>query len=53
VSRVADYDAGEQLDQRDRQPDLDRDRRCEKNRSRENCSYRDVAQLYLREAWVR
>ena len=38
-----------QLDQRDRDPDLDRDRRGEKDRPREERCYRDVAHgLYLR-----
>jgi len=50
VCRIPDEDTGKELDQRDGQADLDRDRRSEENRPREDGCNSDVAQLYLREA---
>ena len=43
AERVADDEPGGELDQGDRQPDLDRDRRGEQDRACEECCYRDVA----------
>jgi hypothetical protein len=43
VQRVADGKTAEELDQRDRQADLDAERRSEEDRSCEYRCYRDVA----------
>jgi hypothetical protein len=43
MERVADDQAQQQLDQGDRDPDLDRDRRREEDRRRQQRSYRNVA----------
>ncbi len=46
VERVPDDDAERELDQRDGQADLDRDRAGDENGRREDCRYRYVAQLH-------
>jgi hypothetical protein len=51
VEHVADDHAREELDQRDRQADLDADHRRDEDRRRQKCCYRDVAHCpYLLES---
>jgi len=47
VQRIADDHAGEELDQRDRDPDLDRHHRRDQDRRGEHCGNCYVAHLYL------
>ena len=47
IERVPDDDAREELDQRDRQADLDADHRREKDGDDKECRYRNVARCPL------